>query len=64
MENKKDGSVFIAEANKFPKLKINNKLHQLFEQIIYIIRFKENDSTEALTEIDELITEYKKEVSK
>ncbi len=68
MENKKDGSIFIDERNKFFKSniipKINNELNKLFTQIIYIIRFKENDSTEALTEIDELITEYKKEVSK
>lgn len=40
---------------------IDNDLNQLFEQIIYIIRFKNCDSTEALVEIDELITEYRKE---
>ena len=60
MENKKDGSIFIKEANKF--FKINNKLQHLFNQIIYIIRFKEIDSTKALTEIDYLIENYKKEV--
>ena len=64
MENKKDGSIFLDEANKFlnrniEALKINNELNKLFVQIIYIIRFKEIDSTEALIEIDNLITKYR-----
>ena len=59
----KDGKVFIREKNKFignNKIpKISNDLNKLFEQIIYIIRFKEVDSTVALTEIDKLIKEFR-----
>ena len=59
----KDGKIFIKEKNKFignNKIpKISNDLNKLFEQIIYIIRFKEVDSTVALTEIDSLIKKYR-----
>ncbi len=77
MENKKDGSVFIKEANKFlknnniycpkcSKIKLKNvlrysKIYGLLGWIQYIIRVKEMDSTEALIEIDDLIEKYKKE---
>ncbi|KKL24582.1 hypothetical protein LCGC14_2413860 [marine sediment metagenome] len=59
----KDGKIFIKEKNKFfgnnNTPKISNDLNKLFEQIIYIIRFKEVDSTVALTEIDKLIKEFR-----
>jgi len=59
----KDGKVFIREKNKFignNKIpKISDDLNKLFEQIIYIIRFKEVDSTTGLTQIDSLIKKYK-----
>ena len=67
MENKKDGSIFIDEKNKYFKnitdivLKMNDRLNKLFTQIIYVIRVKEMAPIEALIEIDELITEYKEE---
>ena len=66
MENKKDGSIFLDEANKFlnrniETLKNTTELNKLFDQIIHIIRFKNIDSTKALIEIDKLIIEYRKE---